>query len=118
MRKIEVKIRQLFWAFTEALKPTNYDLVIFQGKRYYIKSSLTGYNIWNLFEKNNSEPIHKYIKGNNLKVVHSIKRFIPIFKQKMYFQKSCWQKLDFSNPFGTRLSYLNSNNIYYRKRYI
>lgn len=49
MRKIEVKIRQFLWALKKSFEPTTGDAVIFQGQEYFIKTSLTGENIWNLF---------------------------------------------------------------------
>ena len=114
MRKIEVKIRQIIWALKQSFKPTTYDLVIYQGKVYYIKSSLTGENVWNLFEKGEKEPAHRYIKGENLKLVQSFKRFINVFKNHLRFQKQSWGLIDYGNPIGTRLSYNNSEDIYFR----
>jgi hypothetical protein len=117
MRKIEVKIRQIIWAFKQSLKPTTYDLVIYQGKQYFIKSSLTGENVWNLFEKGEKVPTHKYIKGKELKVVQSVKRFINVFKNHLRFQKQSWDLIDCGNPIGTRLSYHNSEDIYFRRSF-
>ena len=114
MRKIEVKVRQIIWAIKQSFKPTTYDLVIFQEKEYYIKSSLTGENVWNLFEKGEKEPTHRYIKGQDLKVVQSIKRFANVFKNHLKFQKQSWGLIDCGNPIGTRLSYNNSEDIYFR----
>jgi hypothetical protein len=116
MRKIEVKIRQIIWAFKKSFKPTTYDLVIYEGKQYFIKSSLTGENVWNLFEKGEKEPIHRYIKGQDLKVVQSVKRFINVFKKHLTFQKQSWGLIDCGNPIDTRLSYNNSEDIYFRGR--
>lgn len=113
MRKIEVKIRQIIWAFKQSLNPTTYDLVIYKGKKYFIKSSLTGENIWNLFEKGEKEPTHYRVKGNDLKLIQSYKRFITVFKNDLLFQKQCWESIDYDNPIGTRLSYNNSEDIYY-----
>jgi len=117
MRKIEVTIRQIIWSFRQSFKPTTYDLVIYQGKQYFIKSSLTGENIWNLFEKGEKEPTHRYIKGQDLKIVHSIKRFVNVFRNHLRFQKQSWGSIDACNPIGTRLSYMSSENIYFRNRY-
>ena len=86
-----------------------------QGKEYYIKSSLTGENVWNLFEKGKKEPTHRYIKGQDLKVVQSIKRFTNVFKNHLKFQKQSWGLIDCGNPIGTRLSYNNSEDIYFRR---
>jgi hypothetical protein len=113
MRKIEVKIRQIIWAFKQSFNPTNYDLVIYQGKEYFIKTSLAGENIWNLFVKYEIKPIHRYIKGQDLKVVHSFKRFINVFKTYLRFQKQNWGLIDYRNPIGTRLCYNNSDDIYF-----
>ena len=115
MRKIEVKVRQIILAIKQSFKLTTYDLVIFQGKEYYIKSSLTGENVWNLFEKEEKEPTHRYIKGQDLKVVQSIKRFANVFKNHLKFQKQSWGLIDCGNPIGTRLSYNNSEDIYFRR---
>lgn len=113
MRKIEVKIRQIIWALKQSFKPTTYDKVIYNGNIYYIKSSLTGENIWNLFEKTKDKPTYSYIRGNELKIVHSFNRFIRVFKEHMFFQKTSWQRIDCSNPIGTRLSYISSDNIFF-----
>lgn len=115
MRKLEVKIRQIIWSISQSFKPTTYDKVIYKGNLYYIKSSLTGEDIWNLFEKSKDKPTYSYIRGNEVKIVHSYKRFIIVFKQHMFFQKTSWQRIDCSNPIGRRLSYINSENIsFYR----
>ena len=111
MRKIEVKIRQFFWSLKETLKPNTYDTVIYNGEKYYIKSSLCGHNIWDLYKKNNEILIIKRIRGEDLKVVHSFKRFKVVFNQNMHFQKTSWQSIDFNKKLGSRLSYYNSNNI-------
>lgn len=117
MRKLEVKIRQIIWAINQSFKPTTHDKVIYKGNFYYIKSSLTGENVWNIFENGEKEPTHRYIKGQDLKVVHSYKRFIRVFKQHMFFQKTSWQRIDCSNPIGTRLSYISSDNIFFMRSY-
>lgn len=111
MRKIEVNIRQIIWSFKQFFKPTTYDLVNYQGKYYFIKPSLTGENIWNLFEHGKKEPTHKYIKGNSFKIIQSLTRFINVFKQHLIFQKQNWGLIDCTNPIGTRLSYNNSEDI-------
>ena len=111
MRKIEVKIRQFFWSLQMTLKPTTYDAVIYKGKKYYIKSSLCGHDIWDLYEKNFKSPTFKRIKGSELKVVHSIKRLKDVFNECMNFQKTSWQLIDCNKQIGKRLSYYNSNNI-------
>lgn len=111
MRKLEVKIRQIIWSIYKSFKPTTYDLVEYKGERFYIKSSLTGENVWNLFEKRKDEPTYRYIKGEDLKIVHSLFRFYTVFKSHMFFQWSSWQQIDCSKPLGTRLSYYSSENI-------
>jgi hypothetical protein len=117
MRKLEVKIRQFIWAFKQSFKPTTYDLVIYQGEEYYIKSSLIGENVWNLFKKGINTPIHLQVKGNELKVVHSVNRFIKVFKNHLRFQVQYWGLIDHNNPIGTRLSYNNSDDIFYPKSF-
>ena len=117
MRKIEVKIRQIIWAINQSLKPTTYDLVEYKNEKYYIKSSLTGEDIWNLSKKGDEKPTHYYIKGKDLKVVHSLKRFKNVFKHHMFFQWSSWQKIDCCNPIGSRLSYISSENIRFMRSY-
>ena len=117
MRKLEVKIRQIIWSIGQSFKPTTYDLVEYKGNRYYIKSSLTGEDVCNLFEKGNEKPTHYRIKGRDLKIAHSFKRFKSVFKHHIFFQWSSWQQIDCGNPIGTRLSYINSENIYFRNSY-
>ena len=117
MRKLEVKIRQIIWSINQSFKPTTYDLVEYQNEKYYIKSSLTGEDVWNLSKKGNEKPMYYYIKGKDLKIIHSFKRLKNVFKQHMFFQWSSWQRIDCFNPVGTRLSYLNSENIYFRHSY-
>jgi len=115
LRKTEVKIRQIIWAFKQSFKPMTYDFVIYQGEEYFIKSSLTGENVWNLFKKGEKEPIHRCIKGDDIEIVKSFKRFINVFKNHLRFQKESWGLIDYGNPIGTRLSYINSDNIYFRR---
>ena len=114
MRKLEVKIRQFIWAFNKCFLPTTYDKVLYNGNMYFIKSSLCGENIWDLFELNRKTAVYSRIKGIDLKVIHSLKRFILVFKQHMFFQKTNWEKIDCMNPLGTRLSYINSENIFFK----
>jgi len=115
MRKLEVKIRQIIWSFKMTFKPTTYDLVEFKNNKYYIKSSLCGEDIWNLFEKGKDKCSYSHIRGNELKIIHSFKRFKEVFNHYMFFQKSSWQSIDCKNPIGTRLSYINSENIKFFK---
>lgn len=116
MRTLEVKIRQILWSFKRCFKPTTYDCVKYKGEKYYIKSSLCGHNIWDLYEKGNQNPIFKYIKGKDLKIIHSLKRFKVVFNQHLRFQKTSWGLIDCSNPIGTRLSYNNSNDIHFKNK--
>lgn len=116
MRKIEVKIRQIIWALKQSFKPTTYDFVVYQGEKYLIKASLTGENIWNLYVEGKKEPIHEFIKGSDFKVVLSLKRFVNVFNGHLRFQKQYWGLIDYRNPLGTRLSYNNSNDIYFSRQ--
>lgn len=109
MRKLEVKIRQIIWALNRLRTPSTYDLVIYKGNKYYVKSSLTGHNIWNL--SIGGEIKYRLIKGEELRVVYSFKRAKRVFKEMMRFQETSWQSIDLSKPLGTRLSYYNSDNI-------
>lgn len=117
MRKLEVKIKQIIWSLKQSFKPSTYDTVIYQGNKYFIKSSLTGENIWNLFEKGEKKPKHYRISGDELKIAYSLKRFINSFKKHLLFQRQNWGLIDCKNPIGTRLSYLSSENIYFHKCY-
>jgi hypothetical protein len=117
MRKLEVKIRQITWSINQSFKPTTYDLVEFMGNKYYIKSSLTGEGVWNLYLKVSKEPNHRFIRTNELKLIHSFGRFVRVFKEHMFFQWSSWQSIDCRNPIGTRLSYLSSDNIRFHRHY-
>jgi hypothetical protein len=94
-----------------------HDLVIYQGKEYFIKSSLTGINIWNLFEKGKNKPTHYRVKGEDFKLTQSFKRFIIVFRNHLKFQKQSWGLIDYQNPIGTRLSYNNSDDIYFHKSF-
>ncbi len=114
MRKLEVKIRQIIWSIINAFRPTNYDMVIYKGEKYYIKTSLTGENVWNLFKISSDEIAFYRINGREFNIIHSIRRFISVFKCNMRFQESAWGLIDRQNPLGTRLSYKNSENIYFR----
>ena len=111
MRKLEVKIRQIIWALNKIIKPTTYDIVLFNGNKYFIKSSLTGDNIWNLYKMGVDKPIYMHIRGNEFKIIHSLDRFVKCFKNHMKFQVQSWQQIDERKPIGTRLSYYNSDNI-------
>ena len=87
MREIEVKIRQIIWAFKISFRPTTYDRVEYKGDYYYIKSSLVGENIWNLFKKDAWLPTYRNILGNEFKIKNSLKRHILVFKFHLNFQK-------------------------------
>ena len=117
IRRIEVKIRQVFWSFRKAFRPVNYDIVVYKGEKFFIKTSFNGHDIWNLYKKGETNPAYKHIKGNELKIVHSVKRFICVFKDSLKFQEYAWGLIDCNNKIGTRLSYKNSEDIYFRKKY-
>lgn len=114
MRRLDVKIRQLIWAIREAKKPQPYDKVQYGLGEYYIKSSFTGYNKWNLYPIGGDEVIHCNIKGENLIVINYYGRFIRTVLSKLKFQKQTWQRIDLQNPVGTRLSYINSDSVMIR----
>jgi hypothetical protein len=111
MRKLEVKVRYIIWAIKESFKPTTYDLVEYKENYFYIKSSQTGYDIWNLSLKGSKNSTYNYIKGKDLKIVHSFKRFKRVFKQHLRFQNTTWYSIDIRKPLGTKICYINSNNI-------
>ena len=116
IRKIEVKIRQIIWAFENSFKPTTYDIVIYKDKEYFIRPTLTAENVWNLFEKDSKEPSYVFINGKNFYLVQSIKRVLNVFKKHLMFQKNSWGSIDCVNPIGTRLSYKNSKDIYFKEQ--
>lgn len=109
MRKLEVRIRQIIWALNKSLKVNNWDEVMYNGKKYYAKSSLIGNDIWDLY--NDGEEILYYKNGKDLRIIHSWKRFKRVFKEMLYFQKSSWGLIDQNKPLFTRLSYKNSEDI-------
>lgn len=115
IRKIEVTFRQIVWACKQSFKPTTYDSVNYYGNKYYIKSSLVGEDVWDLYRFCEKLPTHRRIKGNEFKLVHSVGRFIYVFKSNYKFQKMNWYSIDCQNSIGTRLSYKNSDNIYFSK---
>ena len=118
IRQLEIKIRQIIWAFKKSFKPTSYDIIIYKGKQYYIKSSLIGENIWDLYENDKIDPTHRYIKCEEFKVIQSVKRFINVFKNYLIFQKQYWESIDLMNPIGKRLSFKNSDDIYFNKKFL
>jgi len=111
MRKLEVKIRYIIWAIKQSFKPTTHDLVEYNENLYYIKSSLTGNDIWNLNKKGEKEITFYYVKGKDLKLVHSFDRFKRVFKQHLWFQNTSWYSIDIRRPLGRRICYINSDNI-------
>jgi hypothetical protein len=123
IRKIEVLLRQFYWAFKESFKPTTYSIVKYHGAEFYIKSSLTGHNIWDLYPLNGKVKASMFfhinpnkgcveqIHGSQLQVLYSWKKFKEDFKSHLDFQKSYWGLIDEQKPIGTRLSYINSENI-------
>lgn len=114
MRKIEVIIREFIWALNQAKKPTTHDLVDYKNDTYYIKSSMTNYNVWDLYKIGVKEPIHHRVKGVDLKIINTRKRFIRVFIEKFNFQKQSWRSIDLKNKIGTRLCYINSDNIKFK----
>ena len=79
---------------------------------------MTGENVWNLFEIDGKDVIHYRISGCDFKVVHSFNRFIKVFKHNLRFQKNNWYLIDCNSPIGTRLSYNNSDDIYFHRNNI
>jgi len=90
MRKLEVKIRQIVWAIKKSFKPSTNDLVIYCGKDYFIKPSMTGEDTWNLFKFGENVVTHGLIDGNDLVVVHSFSRFVRRFRENLSFQEQNW----------------------------
>ena len=111
MRKIEVKVRQFIWAIKTSLKPTTYDLVEYKGDTFFIKSSLTGEGVWNLFKVGETSATYFYIKNRDLKLLHSFKRFVKVIKWHLHFQETSWGRIDRNKPIGRRLCYYSSENI-------
>lgn len=111
MRKLEVKLRQLLWAFKETFKPAAGDLVKYKGFKCYIRPTLTGYNTWHLRNIDSESPRFTYVKGSDLKIIRSIPQHIHRFKDLLRFQKQSWGSIDLIKPVGTRLSYNNSDDI-------
>lgn len=112
MRKLEVKIRQIIWAFKNSFKPSECYSVEFQGETCNIKPSFTGHNIWNVTPKNIDNLTFYRINGSELKVnLHSFSRWYLNFKHLYLHQKWSWYSIDIRKPIGTRLSYINSDNI-------
>lgn len=118
MRKIEVKIRQIIWAFNESFKPSKCYSVEFQGVTCNIKHSFTGYNKWHVTSKLVPELKWRNIHGSELIVnLHSFKRWYNNFTSCYKHQKWSWYLIDIRNPLGTRLSYINSDNIKFKYSY-
>lgn len=123
IRQIEVVIRQNLYAFVNSFKPTTYSIVKYQGDKFYIKSSLSGHNIWDLYPIDKDKTIGKFwainpqtgaihrIHGSQLVHVMSWRKFKEDFKSHLQHQKSSWRLIDNRKPIGTRLSYINSENI-------
>ena len=112
MRKIEVKIRHLFWAFKKSFEPSQCYSVNYNGVEFCIKPSFTKSNCWNLYHKGLDYPSFERIDGKDLKVnLVSFNRWFNHFKSMYKFQKWSWYNIDCKKPFGSRLSYINSDNI-------
>lgn len=110
IRNIEVKILQIVWSISKAFQPDTYDYVKYVGQKMYIKSALTGHNKWNIYS-NYDKCVRRNINGDELTVCHSLTGLKSKFKQNLKFQKSNWESIDKRKPIGSRLSYINSNNI-------
>lgn len=112
MRKIELHIRYFLWAFLETFKPVTYDLVKYKGRKYHVKSSLSGYGFWDLLYPESLSIAYYRINQKKLKVNYlSFKRFVSVFRDKIRFQKQNWQFIDLTKPFLSRISYKSSENI-------
>lgn len=112
MRKLEVKIKHVIWAFKESFKPSECYSVQFQGITCNIKPSFTGYNIWNVTPKITEGLTFYRVKGSELKVnLHSFNRVYQNFKHLYRHQKWSWYSIDIQKPFRSRISYINSDNI-------
>ena len=112
MRKLEVKIRQIIWAFKKSFEPAECFSVNYQGFKFVIKPSFTKDNCWNLHARGNKTPLFYRIDGNELKVNYiSFKKWFGNFKSMYLHQKWSQYSIDIRKPIGTRLSYINSDNI-------
>ena len=113
MRKIEVWVRQVIWAFNKTLLPDSGDLVLYGGIKYYIKPSLTAEDTWNLYLLGSKGIAHRRVAGRDLSVVRSFRGSVRVFKSHLNFQKHNWGMLDCLHPVGRRLIYLSSYDIRY-----
>jgi hypothetical protein len=118
MRKIEVIIRQLIWAFNKSFDPAECFSVNYKGFELIVKPSFTKDNCWNLCKRNTDSSLLYRIEGSNLKVnYHSFKRWYENFKNMYRHQKWSWYSIDIRNPLGSRLSYISSDNIKFRNNH-
>lgn len=112
IRNIEVKIRHTLWALGESLKPSQCYSVKYKGEEFCVKPAFNRDNCWHLIKRGDGKPTHFHIDGKDLKVnLHSFKRWHGHFKSMYRFQKTSWYSIDICKPFGTRISYINSDNI-------
>jgi hypothetical protein len=112
IRKIEVKIRYIIWAFEESFKANSNYYAKYNGNMYYLKNEIYSENIWSLISIKDTNVKLQYINIKDFKVIiPSIGCFIRTFKSKMFFQNSSWFAIDIRKPIGNRISYNNSNNI-------
>lgn len=112
IRYFEVKIRQIVQSIKAIFIPTSYDEVYYEDVQFYVKPSYTGYNIWNLHLKNVKGVFLYRVNGEDLKIIHSFSRSVKVFKKHYKFLKNNWESVDIKNPIGSRLTYINSDDIY------
>ena len=111
MRKIEVKIKHLIWAFKRSFEPAECYSVDYRGFTFVIKPSFTGSNKWNLYAKGINEILFSDVKSEDLKAnLISFNRWFNNFKSMYKFQKWSWYSIDCKKPLGSRISYINSDN--------
>src|SRR5690606_10150999 len=104
MRKIEVKIRYIVWAYKRLSFPTTYDKINYQGDEGYC---INGVNSPMWLTSLSNQRIHE----SKFLVIRSVKRDIIVFKEHYLFQLRYWYSIDNRNKLFTRISYYNSNNI-------
>lgn len=112
IRKLEVKIKYINWAFQESFKANSNYYAKYKGNLYYLKNEIYDENIWSLISVKDTNIKIQYVNIKEFKVIiPTINRFIDTFKSKMFFQNSSWFSIDIRNPIGNRISYNNSSNI-------
>ncbi|UII80067.1 hypothetical protein [Flagellimonas sp. CMM7] len=111
LRKLEVKIRYVLWAISQLKHPTSYDKVKHQTGEFIIKY---GNPNWIFVASHHGK---KQFKSTEFKVIRSRSRDWRVFKEKMKFQLGYWYNIDYQNPLFSRISYKNSDNIYFQRKY-